>query len=204
MTEVYDRSLTIFKTFLYHLLFSFRTVLISLNTDNINNPSAKMIPATLNSVKWEEVNQIKYRFQALQFSSDGTFYYPRRHTTSFQRRYDIERRRIDVETTSCIYRVVVVLMLHTVVVTQISNVSSHWEIHPFEVNDRNTKKGAKYVIDIFLVSLLLTLNIRNICFLVLLLLAFNRQMFARQWWWTELCLFFVYCLHKFYWTIILL
>ena len=40
-----------------------------------------MIPATLNSLKWDEVNQIKYKFQAFQFSSDGTFYYPRRHTT---------------------------------------------------------------------------------------------------------------------------
>ena len=33
-----------------------------------------MIPATLNSVRWDEINQIKYRFQALQFSSDGRFY----------------------------------------------------------------------------------------------------------------------------------
>ena len=33
-----------------------------------------MIPATLNSVRWDEVNQIKYRFQAMQFSSDGRFY----------------------------------------------------------------------------------------------------------------------------------
>ena len=30
-----------------------------------------MIPATLNSMRWDEVNQIKYRFQALQFNSDG-------------------------------------------------------------------------------------------------------------------------------------
>ena len=76
-----------------------------------------MIPTTLYSVKWNEVNQIKYRFQALQFSSDGTFYYHHRHTTSFQRRYDIVQGRIDVETTSCIYRIVVLLMLHAVVVT---------------------------------------------------------------------------------------
>ena len=33
-----------------------------------------MIPATLNSVRWDEVNQIKYRFQALQFNSDGRFH----------------------------------------------------------------------------------------------------------------------------------
>ena len=28
---------------------------------------------------------------------------PSRHTTLFQRRYDVVRRRIDVETTSCVY-----------------------------------------------------------------------------------------------------
>ena len=29
---------------------------------------------------------------------------PRRHTMSFQRRCDVVRRRIEVETTSCVYR----------------------------------------------------------------------------------------------------
>ena len=33
-----------------------------------------MIPATLNSMRWDEVNQIKYRFQALQFNNDGRFH----------------------------------------------------------------------------------------------------------------------------------
>ena len=32
---------------------------------------------------------------------------PSRHTTSFQRRYDVVRRRIDVETTSCVYWVAI-------------------------------------------------------------------------------------------------
>ena len=30
-----------------------------------------MIRATPNSVRWDEINQVKYRFQALHFTSDG-------------------------------------------------------------------------------------------------------------------------------------
>ena len=34
-------------------------------------PSSVMIRATPNSVRWDEINRIQYRFQALHFHSDG-------------------------------------------------------------------------------------------------------------------------------------
>jgi hypothetical protein len=33
-----------------------------------------MIRATPNAVRWDEINRIQYRFQALNFHSDGKFF----------------------------------------------------------------------------------------------------------------------------------
>ena len=160
-----------------------------------------MIPATLNSVRWDEINQIKYRFQALQFSSDGRFYnssccdviygssnkfeksqcvksirtqsYSGPHFPAFGRNTesrDIEYLRIHSECGKMRTRITPNTNTFYAVLAATE------KYHLFKVNSRSNGNTG-----IILMSLLLTLSIYNtFFFLVLLLLALNRQMFSRQ------------------------
>ena len=48
-------------------------ITISLKDPRVTYQSRQTLRPTPNSVRWDEVNQVKYRFQALHFQGDGKF-----------------------------------------------------------------------------------------------------------------------------------